>query len=207
MGALDGIGRPRRNGRDDNDWDSGYSKEQSTRPQTVAYGLTEGDVRSRPDTFDLLGFTHYWAMSRNGYWVVKQKTAADRFRRTLKRIAGWCQRYRHEPVSEQWAALRRKLLGHFAYFGITGNFQALRNLRYRVIAVWRKWLSRRSQRAWISWAVMMRLLGALPAAGAPHPSVLQSSRSETVNRRAGCGKSARPDPWELRLESSWNSVV
>ena len=30
------------------------------------------------------------AMSRKGYWVVKQKTAADRFRRALKRIAEWC---------------------------------------------------------------------------------------------------------------------
>ena len=127
-----------------------------------------GDARSRPDTFDLLGFTHYWAMSRNGYWVVKQKTAADRFRRTLKRIADWCQRYRHEPVLEQSAALRRKLLGHFAYFGITGNFKALRNLRYRVIAVWRKWLSRRSQRAWISWDVMMRLLARYPL---PEPHI------------------------------------
>ena len=46
-----------------------------------------GDACSRPDTFDLLGFTHYWAMSRKGYWVVKQKAAADRFRRPLKRIA------------------------------------------------------------------------------------------------------------------------
>jgi hypothetical protein len=34
-----------------------------------------------PGTFDLFGFTHYWAKSRRGYWVVKQKTAADRFQR------------------------------------------------------------------------------------------------------------------------------
>jgi RNA-directed DNA polymerase len=127
-----------------------------------------GDVCSRPDTFDLLGFTHYWAMSRKGFWVVKQKTAVDRFRRTLKRIADWCQRYRHQPVPEQSTALRRKLLGHFAYFGITGNFKALRNLRYRVIAVWRKWLSRRSQRAWISWDVMLRLLARYPL---PEPHI------------------------------------
>ena len=138
------------------------------RPDRRVSSLNNGDMRSRPDTFDLLGFTHYWAMSRNGYWVVKQKTAADRFRRTLKRIADWCQRYRHEPVLEQSAALRRKLLGHFAYFGITGNFKALRNLRYRVIAVWRKWLSRRSQRAWISWDVMMRLLARYPL---PEPHI------------------------------------
>src|SRR6516165_8377298 len=138
------------------------------RPDRRASVSPEGDARSRPGTFDLLGFTHYWAMSRKGFWVVKQKTAADRFRRTLKRIADWCQRYRHEPVPEQWTALRRKLLGHFGYFGITGNFKALRNLRYRVIAVWRKWLSRRSQRAWIPWDVMMRLLARYPL---PEPHI------------------------------------
>ena len=151
---------------------------------------------SRPGTFDLLGFTHYWAMSRKGYWVVKQKTAADRFRRALKRIADWCRRYRHEPVREQWTALKRKLLGHFGYFGITGNCRALRNLRHRVIGVWRKWLSRRSQRARISWEKMNRLLERYPL---PQPRIRPPpSRSEAVDRRAGCGKSARPDPWEPR---------
>jgi RNA-directed DNA polymerase len=129
---------------------------------------SNGDACSRPGTFDLLGFTHYWAMSRKGYWVVKQKTAADRFRRTLKRIAGWCRQYRHEPVRDQWAALRRKLLGHFGYFGITGNFRALRNLRHWAIAVWRKWLSRRSQRAPLSWEAMLRLLARYPL---PEPHI------------------------------------
>jgi RNA-directed DNA polymerase len=75
--------------------------------RTPASHDSNGDARSRPDTFDLLGFTHYWAMSRKGFWVVKQKTAADRFRRALKRIADWCRRYRHEPVREQWAALEQ----------------------------------------------------------------------------------------------------
>jgi RNA-directed DNA polymerase len=131
-----------------------------------------GDVHSRPGTFDLLGFTHYWAKSRKGYWVVKQKTAADRLRRTLKRIADWCRRYRHEPVREQWIALKRKLLGHFGYFGITGNFRALRTLRHRVIAVWRKWLSRRSQRARISWEEMLRLLASYPL---PQPRIRPST--------------------------------
>src|SRR5262245_16039367 len=35
----------------------------------------------RPGTFDLLGFTHYWGRSLRGYWVIKLKTAADRFSR------------------------------------------------------------------------------------------------------------------------------
>jgi RNA-directed DNA polymerase len=130
-----------------------------------------GEARSRTGTFDLLGFTHYWAMSRKGYWVVKQKTAADRFRRVLKRIADWCRRYRHEPVREQWTALTRKLLGHFGYFAVIGNLRALRKLRQRVIIVWQKWLSRRSQRAWISWEEMNRLLERYPL---PQPRIRSS---------------------------------
>lgn len=131
----------------------------------------KGDACARPGTFDLLGFTHYWAMSRKGYWVVKQKTASDRLRRSIKRITVWCRLHRHEPVSEQWTALRRKLLGHFAYFGITGNYQALHNFSVRVVALWQKWLSRRSQRAWMSREKMTRLLEQYPL---PQPRLRSS---------------------------------
>jgi len=41
---------------------------------------------SRPESFDLLGFTHYWALSRKGKWVVKRKTASSRFTRGLGRV-------------------------------------------------------------------------------------------------------------------------
>ena len=129
-------------------------------------------MRSRPGTFDLLGFTHYWAKSRKGYWVVKQKTAAARLRRALKRIADWCRRYRHEPVREQWTALKRKMLAHFEYFGLTGNYPALHNFSVRVTGAWRKWLSRRSQRAWISVEKMKRLLERYPL---PQPRLRTST--------------------------------
>lgn len=32
----------------------------------------------KPESFNLLWFTHYWAKSGNGYWVSKRKTAKDR---------------------------------------------------------------------------------------------------------------------------------
>jgi group II intron reverse transcriptase/maturase len=132
------------------------------RPDTRENASPEIDDATRPGTFDLLGFTHYWMKSRKGYWVVKQKTAGERYYRGLRRVADWCRCHRHEPVREQWVALRRKLLGHYGYFGITGNSRALYNFRYRVICAWRKWLSRRSQRAYISWDRMGSLLGHYP---------------------------------------------
>jgi group II intron reverse transcriptase/maturase len=100
-----------------------------------------------PGSFDFLGFTHYWARSRSGKWVIKRKTAKSRFGRALKRVAEWCRLARHRPVSEQHRDLVRKLKGHYGYYGITGNHRALARFRREVEHAWRKWLARRSQRA------------------------------------------------------------
>src|SRR5207244_1943565 len=59
---------------------------------------TVGQGRPEPGAFDFLGFTHYWARSRKGNWVIKQKTAKDRFSRAVKRIDEWCREHRHSPV-------------------------------------------------------------------------------------------------------------
>ena len=81
----------------------------------------------RPETFDLLGFTHYWGRSRRGKWVILQKTARSRLARALRRVAEYCRRHRHDPLSEQQEQLRKKLQGHYGYYRITGNSQAQRN--------------------------------------------------------------------------------
>lgn len=99
---------------------------------------------SRPGTFDLLGFTHFWEKARNGNWAVKRKTAKDRFGRSLRRISEWCRKNLHQPVAEQHKALGRKLVGHFGYFGIIGNSQSLGRFKHEVQQIWRTWLRRRS---------------------------------------------------------------
>lgn len=99
-----------------------------------------------PGSFDLLGFTHRWAKSRRGYWVIMRCTAKDRFRRGLQRIAAWCRLNRHAPIPVQHRALSTRLQGHYAYFGITGNGPQLAGFRWAVSTIWAKWLMRRSQR-------------------------------------------------------------
>ena len=54
--------------------------------------------------------------------------------------------------------LNRQLRGHDAYFGITGNAQALSRLRHEVQIRWRKWLSRRSRAGRLNWDQFNRLL-------------------------------------------------
>lgn len=115
-----------------------------------------------PGTFDLLGFTHHWGLSRNGKWIVKKRTAKDRFSRTLRRVADWCRQHRHDDLEVQHRALVQKLRGHYAYFGVTSNGAALGRLWYEMTKVWRKWLSRRSQKGFVTWSRMLRLLERYP---------------------------------------------
>jgi group II intron reverse transcriptase/maturase len=104
-----------------------------------------------PETFDLLGFTHLWARSRSGSWVVKQFTATGRFSRALHRIRDWCRTFRHLPMREQLQALSQKLRGHFAYYGITGNSGAIARFAHEVKRAWRLWLGRRSNGNPMTW--------------------------------------------------------
>jgi len=122
----------------------------------------EGGGKGGAGTFDLLGFTHYWGLSLKGNWVVKRKTARDRFARALKRISVWCGLPRHDPVRKQWTTLVRKLRGHFEYYGIAGNSRSLADFRYWVQCAWIKWLNRRSNSTPLTWKRAIVLLGTYP---------------------------------------------
>ncbi len=118
----------------------------------------------RPGTFDLLGFTHYWARSRNGYWVVKLKTATDRFSRAVRSIDHWCRDNRHLPIHEQHQKLNEKLRGHYAYYGVTGNSGALTRFLHEVGPRWRRWLTRRNRIRSMTWEKFLAILRRYPLA-------------------------------------------
>jgi RNA-directed DNA polymerase len=59
---------------------------------------------------------------------------------------------RHEALPEQHRKLCRMLSGHYGYFGISGNSKQLGRLYYQAKRLWRKWLSRRSWKSYLSWA-------------------------------------------------------
>jgi group II intron reverse transcriptase/maturase len=129
------------------------------------------------ESYDFLGFTHFWSRSLQGRWVVKRQTAKKRLNRSLRRIGEWCKAHRHLPVRAQHAYLSQVVRGHCAYFGITGNSQALQRFREGVQFLWRKWLRRRSNaaaRKGQEWWDALRQRYPIPPARATH-SVLRST--------------------------------
>jgi hypothetical protein len=120
------------------------------------------DSSTLATSFNFLGFTHVWGCSLKGWAVVRQLTAKDRFARTLKAFTQQCRAMRHSPLPDQHRRLSQMLRGHFAYFGITGNYDRLSDLLYHVRCCWRKWLSRRSDRRNLPWAAFARIEARFP---------------------------------------------
>ena len=126
----------------------------------------------RPGTFYLLGFTHYWGRSVKGSWVVKRKTEKSRLKRAIRRVYLWCKRHRHTDIETQHKILCRKLRGHDAYYGITGNNRSLELFRYGVNRAWKRWLCRRSRGAQRkNWAWYERVAARYPL---PCPKIVHS---------------------------------
>ena len=119
---------------------------------------SRANVGGKPETFDFLGFTHYWGKSRKGNPVVQRKTSGKRLRRTLSAIKEWGWKHRHRPLREQQEQINLKLNGHYAYYGITGNSRSLRELHYQVRRLWRKWLGRRNRDGPMNWTAFSQLL-------------------------------------------------
>jgi len=150
------------------------------RPRSQAEPRETQPHEDDPRSFDFLGFTHYWERSRRGAWVVKRKTATDRFTRALRRINLWCRSNRHAPIQWQHEKLLKKLNGHRDYYGITGNSRSLNSLLHWVKRIWRKWLSRRSRKSNLTWERFNLLLKRYPLPNLRAHRVASGTRSEAV---------------------------
>jgi group II intron reverse transcriptase/maturase len=110
------------------------------------------------ESFDFLGFTFVWGRSRKGHWIVKRITSRKRFTRSLRNLSDWCRQHMHEPIRVQLDGIVLKLRGHKNYFGITGNSRRCDLFQYFGLAIWRRWLSRRSNSGYVDLARMSRIL-------------------------------------------------
>jgi group II intron reverse transcriptase/maturase len=102
-------------------------------------------------TFDFLGFTHYWARSRNNNWVIKKKTMRKRQARAMRNLYLYCRNEKHAPVKEQHRKLCSKLHGLYNYYGVIGNYRMLLMVYEHTRMCWRRWLGRRTRDGYISW--------------------------------------------------------
>jgi len=113
--------------------------------------------QGRPETFRFLGFTFIAGRSRNGSFQLQRRTRGDRMRAKLSEIKAELKRHLHATVAQQGGWLARVLRGYFAYYAVPTNFRCLQRFRKRVVAAWRRVLSRRSQKSYVDWSRMKKI--------------------------------------------------
>lgn len=88
--------------------------------------------RKRPETIYLLGFTLYCSRNLKGNFRIGMRTEKSRLRRSLMSLQDLLRRIRLLSVREQVNTLSAALRGHYAYYGIDGNFRSLQKLHRAV---------------------------------------------------------------------------
>jgi hypothetical protein len=112
----------------------------------------------KPETFNFLGLTHFCAKTRKGWFTVGRKTIRQRWQVKLREVKAELRSRMHDPVPEQGRYLSAVVRGHANYYGVPGNSRAITNFRTAAIRIWRRTLSRRSQKGRINWKRMVRLV-------------------------------------------------
>jgi RNA-directed DNA polymerase len=124
----------------------------------------------KPETFQFLGFVHICAKTDDGRFMLKRITDAKRMRAELHALKGELMRRRHMQVPDQGRWLASVLRGHYNYYAVPGNSDAIQAFQNQATRHWYRALRRRSQRTRLNWERMGRLAKRwLPPARITHP--------------------------------------
>src|SRR4029077_8096955 len=119
----------------------------------------------------------------SGRFKLKGNTGSKRGHAKLLGVKGETARQITQPLPEQGRWLARVLQGHYNYYAVPDNIEALSAFRKRIMAHWLKSLRRRSQRSRLTWKRMGRLADRwLPQPRILHPWPEQRFAASTQGR-------------------------
>ncbi|KKM08680.1 DNA polymerase [Clostridiales bacterium PH28_bin88] len=134
-----------------------------------AHAEARREGKTTHGTFDFLGFTHYCSKSRHGRFRAKRQTSKKKLRAKLAEFTEWIKKNRHMPMHEIMKMVESKLRGHYLYYGITDNYQAMNRYKRAVIRLLFKWLNLRSQKRSYTWEQFNKIIERFKL---PNPKVM-----------------------------------
>jgi group II intron reverse transcriptase/maturase len=116
----------------------------------------------KQETIYFLGFTHFCTRNRNGNFQVARKTEKSRLRRTLTKLGELTMRIRHWSLKDQAEEINQVLRGHYAYYGLGGNQNALHKVHRAAESRWRRALNTRCWKAGVIWEKFQKIKTSFP---------------------------------------------
>jgi len=122
-------------------------------------GVTELQPK-KGQMITFLGFDLYWGRVRGRHHVaLKLRTTAVRLAKSVQNFTEWIKANRNRlPTKEIWKRASARLQGHYNYYAVIFNNDAVYKFYHSCISSLFKWLNRRSQRRSFKWEEFKRKL-------------------------------------------------
>lgn len=131
----------------------------------------------KPETFTFLGFTHICGKTRqNGKFTIWRHTIKKKMQTKLREIKDELKKRMHLSIQEVGQWLKAVVTGHYRYYGVPGNCEAMNDFRHAIGLRWKHSLRRRSQKGNITWEKMEKLLDRW----LPQPQICHKYPSERI---------------------------
>ena len=113
--------------------------------------LPFGKGSGSKESFEFLGFSFHNGMSHKNFYVVVVLSSKKKMKAKRQAIKEWLYSVMHFPIPDIVAKLNVKLLGHYHYYGVSGNTKSLSSFRNYCIKTLYSVLRRRGQKKRINW--------------------------------------------------------
>ena len=94
---------------------------EKTKTRILPFGRFKGNI----DNFDFLGFTFMNGKTKDGKYRVLVRTSKKKLKQKKENAKQWLENNMHENIIEILEKLKLKLIGHYRYYGINGNYKWL----------------------------------------------------------------------------------
>lgn len=116
-----------------------------------------GRLKGSKENFDFLGFTHINAKTRKGKYIVKHKTSKKKLKAKRQEFKMWMKENMHRPIYEIIETIKKKLIGHYNYYGISNNSKSICNYYLYIKWTTYRMLNRRHQKKSMSYKIFNRI--------------------------------------------------
>ncbi len=119
--------------------------------------LPFGRSKGTKEAFDFLGFTFSNGSTRNGKYRPYITTSKKKLKQKCEAVKKWLHDRMHEPIIITGESLKKKIVGHHAYYGINGNYKSLKKFYNYIMYTWLKVLRKRGQKHKIKYPDFLRI--------------------------------------------------
>jgi len=119
--------------------------------------LPFGRFKGTNETFHFLGFTFSNGKTLNGKYRPNIKTNKKKLKQKFEVAKKWLHDKMHESIIEVGESIKKKIIGHYAYYGISGNYSSLVKYYKYLKYTWFYTLRKRGQKNKIKYLDYLRI--------------------------------------------------